>query len=63
MGRYGRKVQLDEDVAEALEQVAGEEGESMTEMANRVIRGQIIEAGGEEEEVRTIETNPDQEEE
>ncbi len=63
MARYGRKVHLDDDVAEALEQVASNEGVSRTEMANRVLRGQMIATSDEDEEARIVETNPDQEEE
>ncbi len=62
MGRYGRKIQLDEDVASALEQTADEQGESMTEMGNKVLRGSLIADGG-EGEVRIVETNPESEDE
>jgi len=38
MGRYGKKIQLDEDIAEALERAAEKEGESVTEIGNRILR-------------------------
>ncbi len=48
--RYGRKVQLDEEIGEALEQVADERGESMTETANQILREALIDDGSEPEE-------------
>ncbi len=61
MGRYGRKIQLDDDVADALEQTADEQGESMTEIGNKVLRGSLT-ADDDKGEVRIVEANPDQEE-